>query len=94
MTVEDPRLAALFRRAALYEGDPVGSAVGFGGPGTDRGVFVAPCPAGEAAFVVQATGSKASADLRALFPRYVEVEAARLGCGRLDLELSRPGHSG
>ncbi len=91
MTVEDPRLTGMFRRTALYEGDRVRSAIGFGGLGTNLGIFVAPCPTGETAFVVQATQSGASADVRHLFPRYVEAEAARLGCGPLDLKLPRPG---
>ncbi|MFE5211122.1 hypothetical protein [Streptomyces sp. NPDC056600] len=91
MTVEDPRLTGMFRKAALYEGDRVRSAVGFGGLGTNLGIFVAPCPTGETAFVVRASQSGASADVRDLFPRYVEAEAARLGCGPLELELPRHG---
>ncbi|MET7276524.1 hypothetical protein ABZS59_36020 [Streptomyces flaveolus] len=91
MTVEDPRLAGLFTRVALYEGDRVRSAAGYGGLSPNLGIFQARCQAGETVFVVQANGDGASADLRTLFPRYVEAEAARLGCGPLKLKLPRPG---
>lgn len=91
MTVEDPRLAGIFTRMALHEGDRVRAAVGFGGIGPNLGVFQARCQAGETVFVVQVNESGASADLRTLFPRYVEAEAARLGCGPLKPELPRPG---
>jgi hypothetical protein len=91
MTVEDPRLAGIFTRVALYEGDRVRSAAGYGGLSPNLGIFLARCQAGETVFVVQANGDGASADLRTLFPRYVEAEAARLGCGPLKLKLPRPG---
>ncbi|MDH6225246.1 hypothetical protein [Streptomyces sp. MJP52] len=91
MTVEDPRLAGIFTRMALNEGDRVRSSVGYGGLGPNLGVFQARCQAGDTVFVVQAHGDGAGADLRTLFPRYVEAEAARLGCGPLKLELPRPG---
>jgi hypothetical protein len=91
MTVEDPRLARIFTRVALYEGDRVRSAAGYGGLSPNLGIFLARCQAGETVFVVQANGDGASADLRTLFPRYVEAEAARLGCGPLKLKLPRPG---
>ncbi|GGQ84933.1 hypothetical protein [Streptomyces flaveolus] len=91
MTVEDPRLAGIFTRVALYEGDRVRSAAGYGGLSPNLGIFQARCQAGETVFVVQANGDGASADLRTLFPRYVEAEAARLGCGPLKLKLPRPG---
>ncbi|MFF4041282.1 hypothetical protein [Streptomyces sp. NPDC001816] len=91
MTVEDPRLAGIFMRMALYEGDRVRSAAGYGGLGPNLGVFRARCQAGETVFVVQANEGGVSADVRTLFPRYVEVEAARLGCGPLKLKLPRPG---
>ncbi|MFF9771901.1 hypothetical protein ACF1GT_35970 [Streptomyces sp. NPDC014636] len=91
MTVEDPRLAGIFTRVALYEGDRVRSAAGYGGLSPNIGIFQARCQAGKTVFVVQANGDGASADLRTLFPRYVEAEAARLGCGPLKLKLPRPG---
>jgi hypothetical protein len=40
-------------------------------------------------FLVQANESGKAADVRTLFPRYVEAEAARLGCGPLKLRLPR-----
>ncbi|MFD0313061.1 hypothetical protein [Streptomyces flavalbus] len=91
MTVEDPRLAAVFMRTALHTGDRVRSPVGLGGIGPNLGVFRTQCPAGPTVFLVQAHDAETSADLRTLFPRYVEAEAARLGCGPLKLTLPRPG---
>ncbi len=91
MTVEDPRLAGIFTGMALYEGERVRSDVGSGGLGPNLGVFRTRCQAGETVFVVQANESGASAEVRTLFPRYVEAEAARLGCGPLKLEPPRPG---
>ncbi|MEU7665160.1 hypothetical protein AB0B60_42850 [Streptomyces lincolnensis] len=93
MTVEDPRLAALFTRMTLHEGDRVDSAVGYGGLSPNLGVFRVRCQAGATVFLVQANDGGMSADLRTLFPRYVEAEAARLGCGPLKLKLPRPGAS-
>ncbi|MFJ9822314.1 hypothetical protein ACIRU3_45280 [Streptomyces sp. NPDC101151] len=93
MTVEDPRLAEIFTRMTLDEGDRVRSAVGYGGIGPNLGVFRARCQAGETVFLVQANDGGMSADLRTLFPRYVEAEAARLGCGPLKLKLPQPGGS-
>ncbi|MEU5577637.1 hypothetical protein ABZ791_11495 [Streptomyces huasconensis] len=92
MTVEDPRLAKIFTRMALYEGDRVRSAAGVGGLGPNLGVFRARCQTGETAFLVRNNERETSANLRALFPRYVEAEAARLGCGPLKLKL--PARSG
>ncbi|MET9964604.1 hypothetical protein ABZZ80_01405 [Streptomyces sp. NPDC006356] len=91
MTVEDPRLAAIFTGMALNEGDRVSSTVGYGGLGPNLGVFQARCQAGPTVFLVQANDGGMSADLRTLFPRYVESEAARLGCGPLKLRLPGPG---
>ncbi|MET9366976.1 hypothetical protein ABZY00_03865 [Streptomyces griseoflavus] len=91
MTVEDPRLAGIFTRTALHEGDRVRATAGFGGLGPNLGVYQARCQAGETVFVVQSHESGASADVRALFPRYVEAEAARLGCGPLKPALPPPG---
>ncbi|MFC5215117.1 hypothetical protein [Streptomyces coerulescens] len=93
MTVEDPRLAAIFTGMTLNEGDRVRSAVGYGGLGPNLGAFGARCQAGATVFLVQANDGDMSADLRTLFPRYVEAEAARLGCGPLKLTLPRPGGS-
>lgn len=93
MTVEDPRLAEIFGRMALDEGDRVLSGSGYGGIGPNLGVFRARCQAGATVFLVQADGGMTSADLRTLFPRYVEAEATRLGCGPLKLKLPRPGES-
>ncbi|MER6281846.1 MULTISPECIES: hypothetical protein [Streptomyces] len=76
---------------ALHEGDRVRSAVGYGGLGTNLGIFRTRCQAGETVFLVQINKGGTSADLRILFPRYVEAEAARLGCGPLKLNLPRPG---
>ncbi|MFH8776068.1 hypothetical protein [Streptomyces sp. NPDC017958] len=92
MTIEDPRLAGIFTRMALYEGDWVRSAGGYGGLSPNLGVFRAGCQAGETVFVVQADEGGASADVSTLFPRYVTAEAARLGCGPLKLNL--PGSGG
>lgn len=93
MTVEDSRLAGIFTRMALYEGDRVRSAAGYGGLGPNLGVFKARCQTGETVFLVQVNEGGTSADVRTLFPRYVEAEAARLGCGPLKLKLPRPGKS-
>ncbi|MFG2744064.1 hypothetical protein ACGFY0_28910 [Streptomyces chartreusis] len=93
MTVEDPRLAAIFTGMTLDTGDRVSSTVGYGGLGPNLGVFRARCQAGPTVFLVQANDGEMSADLRTLFPRYVEAEAARLGCGPLKLKLPRPGGS-
>ncbi|MFC7304216.1 hypothetical protein ACFQVC_08330 [Streptomyces monticola] len=93
MTVEDPRLAGIFTRMTLDEGERVRSAAGYGGLGPNRGVFRARCQAGDTVFLVQTTNGETSAQLRTLFPRYVEAEAARLGCGPLNLKLPRPGVS-
>jgi hypothetical protein len=93
MTVEDPRLAAIFGRMALDEGDRVSSDAGLGGIGPNLGVFRARCQTGTTVFLVQVNDSGMSADVRTLFPRYVEAEAARLGCGPLKLKLPQPGGS-
>ncbi|WP_447041685.1 hypothetical protein [Streptomyces sp. DSM 118878] len=93
MTVEDPRLAGIFTRKALNEGDQVRSSSGYGSLGLNLGVFSARCQAGETVFLVQANDSGAGAYVRTLFPRYVEAEAARLGCGPLKLKLPGPGGS-
>lgn len=93
MTVEDSRLAGIFTRMALDEGDRVRSAVGYGGLGPNLGVFRTRCQTGETVFLVQDNDGGAGADVRTLFPRYVEAEAARLGCGPLKLKLPRPGES-
>ncbi|MFI1768572.1 hypothetical protein ACH41H_41925 [Streptomyces sp. NPDC020800] len=93
MTVEDPRLAAIFTRMTLNEGDRVRSAAGYGGLGPNLGVFRARCQAGATVFLVQANEAGMSADLRTLFPRYAEAEAARLGCGPLNLKLPPPAGS-
>jgi hypothetical protein len=91
MTVEDPRLAAIFTNMSLNEGDRVRSDAGYGGLGPNLGVFLARCQAGATVFLVQVNEGGRSADLRTLFPRYVEAEAARLGCGPLRLKLPQPG---
>jgi hypothetical protein len=66
----------------------VSSPVGYGGLGPDLGIFQTRCQAGTTVFLVQADDGM-SADVRALFPGYVEAEAARLGCGPLKLKLPR-----
>lgn len=93
MTVEDPRLAGIFTSMALEEGERVRSAGGYGGLGPNLGVFRARCPAGDTVFLVRINERVGGADLRTLFPRYVEAEAARLGCGPLKLKPPRPGGS-
>ncbi|GGW55727.1 hypothetical protein GCM10010503_36020 [Streptomyces lucensis JCM 4490] len=93
MTVEDPRLAAVFTRMTLHEGDRVRSAAGYGGLGPNLGIFRTRCQAGETVFLVQVNDAGLSADLRTLFPLYVEAEAARLGCGPLKLKLPPPAGS-
>ncbi|MFG2142153.1 hypothetical protein [Streptomyces sp. NPDC048650] len=90
MTIEDPRLAGIFTRMALYEGDRMRAGAGVGGLGPNLGVFQTRCQAGETVFLVQANEGGTGADVRTLFPRYVEAEAARLGCGPLKLNLPRP----
>lgn len=94
MTVEDSRLAGIFTRTALDEGDPLRSADGFGGIGPDRGIFQTRCASGRTVFLVQFNKRDERADMRTLFPRYVEAEAARLGCGPLKLEVPPPSGGG
>ncbi|NGN69420.1 hypothetical protein G5C51_36725 [Streptomyces sp. A7024] len=89
MTVEDPRLVEMFY-GPEYVGAPVesGSRAGYGGIGPNQAWFRAKCESGRVLFLVRSNGSGHRAgDVRALFPKYAEAEADRLGCGPLRLKL-------
>ncbi|MCN9241097.1 hypothetical protein NGF19_09885 [Streptomyces sp. RY43-2] len=84
MTVSDPRLAALFERSRSEYGTPLKGARGSSGSLSARnGVFWASCQTGDVAFVARNTEWDSSALLHTVFPRYIEAEAIRVGCGTL-----------
>ncbi|MEV5987509.1 hypothetical protein AB0L85_21235 [Streptomyces sp. NPDC052051] len=84
MTVSDPRLAALFERSSSEYGTSLKGARGSRGSLSARnGVFWARCQTGDVAFVARNTEWDSSSLLHTLFPRYIEAEAARAGCGTL-----------
>ncbi|MGH4033007.1 hypothetical protein ACQB60_29185 [Actinomycetota bacterium Odt1-20B] len=90
MTVEDPRLSALYKRLSYTGGTRVrgahdGEGSGFVRP--DLGLFQATCPTGEVTFLVRTDDGDKQADVRALLPRYVAAEADRIGCGPLRIKL-------
>ncbi|MEU6762625.1 hypothetical protein ABZ916_08865 [Streptomyces sp. NPDC046853] len=90
MTVEDPRLAALYTRLK-YEGGPKVKVLD-GGRGAgflrdDFGFFQAECQTGEVTFLIRADGRDHAADIRMLLPRYVAAEADRIGCGPLRIKM-------
>ncbi|MFE0099029.1 hypothetical protein [Streptomyces sp. NPDC059009] len=92
MTVEDPRLSALYKRLSYTGGTRVrgaGDGEGSGFVRPDLGLFQAMCPTGEATFLVRTEDGdkKAEADIRVLLPRYVAAEADRMGCGPLRIRL-------
>ncbi|WP_051852770.1 hypothetical protein [Streptomyces aureocirculatus] len=94
MTVEDPRLAVLYKGLSYDGGRPV-TAAGDGraqvrGRGflrDDMGLFQASCQTGDVTFLVRAADGRRAADIRRLLPQYVALEADRLGCGPLRLSL-------
>ncbi|MGW5866694.1 hypothetical protein ACWFRJ_31485 [Streptomyces sp. NPDC055239] len=90
MTVEDPRLAALFTDLK-FKGGPkvkaVGDAQGTGFLRDDFGLFQAECQTGDVTFLIRADGTERAADIRTLLPRYVAKEADRIGCGPLRIKL-------
>lgn len=90
MTVEDPRLSALYA-GLKYDGGPAvkaaGGAEGVGFLQEDLGLFQAECQTGDVTFLIRAEGTKRAADIRALLPRYVAAEADRVGCGPLRIEV-------
>ncbi|MET7932052.1 hypothetical protein [Streptomyces sp. NPDC005322] len=94
MTVEDPRLAALYQRLSRAGGKRFKTAGGEGGSGfvrDDMGLFQAECQTGEVTFLVRARDAERPRDIRALLPRYVAAEAHRIGCGPLRITLPAPG---
>lgn len=90
MTVEDPRLSALYARLK-FDGGPevkaVGGARGTGFLREDFGLFQAKCQTGDVTFLIRAQGTDRAADIRTLLPRYVAAEADRVGCGPLRIKL-------
>ncbi|MFJ3821298.1 hypothetical protein [Streptomyces nodosus] len=79
-TVSDPRLTALFGHF-LYQYDTrLKSSRGRGSLSDREGIFQAHCQTGDVTFMAHSYRSS-GAQVRALFPRYVEAEAARTGCG-------------
>lgn len=92
MTVEDPRLSALYAGLQYNGGREVKALGGAQGAGSgflrdDFGLFQARCPTGDVTFLVRAEGTGRAADIRTLLPRYVAAEADRVGCGPLRIEL-------
>lgn len=90
MTVEDDRLAGIFVDMGMYHGERVRATHGKGGISANLGVFRTRCQEGRVVFLVQSREPAEGADLRKVFPRYVEAEAARLGCSPLKVRLPRP----
>lgn len=92
MTVEDPRLAALYGHLAL---DGAAHRIkardrdGVGFVRDDLGLFQAECQTGPVTFLVRADDGSHPGDIRALLPRYVAAEADRIGCG--PLRITVPG---
>ncbi|MFE9170829.1 hypothetical protein ACFYNZ_15090 [Streptomyces kebangsaanensis] len=91
MTVSDPRLAALFERSRDEYGTRLTSSRGRGSLSDRDGVFLARCQTGDVAFVARTLTLTSSQPVRALFPRYVEAEAARAGCGTLRVTAGTSG---
>ncbi|WKX73953.1 hypothetical protein [Streptomyces sp. XD-27] len=90
MTVEDPRLAALYGNLAFDGGTPIEAGEDSDGHGVirdDLGLFQAACPTGPVTFLVRARDGRRPGDIRALLPRYVAAEADRVGCGPLRIQL-------
>ncbi|WP_079086535.1 hypothetical protein [Streptomyces silvensis] len=94
MTVEDPRLALIYKglsydggRRVTAAGDTGDQVRGRGFLRDDMGLFQASCQTGEVTFLVRAADGGRAADVRRLLPRYAALEADRLGCGPLRLRL-------
>jgi hypothetical protein len=92
MTVEDPRLAALYGPLSLDGAAhriKVRDHDGVGFVRDDMGLFQAECQTGDVTFLVRADDGSRPGDIRALLPRYVAAEADRIGCG--PLRITVPG---
>ncbi|MEU0840339.1 hypothetical protein ABZ370_12835 [Streptomyces sp. NPDC005962] len=90
MTVEDPRLSALYQQLAFDGGKEIKSGDDSDGRGfirDDLGLFQAECQTGEVTFLVRADDAEHPGDIRTLLPRYVAAEADRIGCGPLRITL-------
>ncbi|MEI5097753.1 hypothetical protein RB200_02670 [Streptomyces sp. PmtG] len=95
MTVEDPRLAVLYKdlsrdggkRRITAAGDTKGHSQGHGFLRDDMALYQAACQTGDVTFLIRADDGETAADVRALMPRYVAAEADRIGCGPLRLRL-------
>lgn len=90
MTVEDPRIAELYRQLKFDGGDNVKAVGGGKGRGflrDDFGFFQAECQTGDVTFLIRAEGTDRAADIRTLLPRYVAAESSRVGCGPLRIKL-------
>ncbi|MFD9911066.1 hypothetical protein ACFWX4_43095, partial [Streptomyces sp. NPDC059063] len=95
MTVEEPRLAALYKDLSYYGGNRQLKAVGdtkrqIRGRGflrDDMALYQASCQTGDVTFLIRAENGRRAADIRALMPVYVAAEAKRVGCGSLRLRL-------
>ncbi|MER5305685.1 hypothetical protein ABT039_40330 [Streptomyces lasiicapitis] len=94
MTVEDPRLAVLYKGLSFDGGSEV-TAVGdtkkeSRGRGflrEDTGLYQASCQTGDVTFLIRADDDGHAAEIRRLLPRYVALEAERVGCGPLRLRM-------
>ncbi|MFW6692272.1 hypothetical protein [Streptomyces sp. MAR4 CNX-425] len=87
-TVEDPRLARIYRDELRHGGARIDGGADYGSLDEYAGVFGATCQTGRVVFLVRAEGSDDHANqVRELLPRYVEAEARRLGCGSPTLRL-------
>ncbi|MFI0778926.1 hypothetical protein [Streptomyces sp. NPDC021212] len=92
MTVEDPRLAALYQGLSLKGAAHRIKARDHDGTGfvrDDMGLFQAECQTGQVTFLVRADDGSRPKDIRTLLPRYVAAEADRIGCG--PLRITVPG---
>ena len=90
MTVEDPRLSALYTYMAIHSGEKVkaiGDDIGYGFIRDDFGLLQTDCQLGTTTFLIRANRSDYAADIRTLLPRYVSAEANRLGCGPVRIKL-------
>ncbi|MEL3947917.1 hypothetical protein [Streptomyces sp. LNU-CPARS28] len=94
MTVENPRLAALYEglsfeggRRITAEGDTKDQVRGRGFLREDMALYQASCQTGDVTFLIRSDDGGRAADIRRLTPRYIAAEADRIGCGPLRLRL-------
>ncbi|MFI8994375.1 hypothetical protein [Streptomyces sp. NPDC053542] len=90
MTIEDPRLAALYHRQSTQDGYQLKAADPEDGRGFYRpgfALFQANCQTGDVTFLIRTDEASHAHIVRTLFPRYVSKEATRLGCAPLHITL-------